>query len=244
MADALIGHTGFVGSNLARQMRFDAFFNSKNIDTIWGREFGTIVCAGAYGRKWWANENPREDWASIRRLVDAVRSTRRDRLILISTVDVYSDPRHVDEETRTTTEGLCWYGVGRLLLEELIYPTHIIRLPALFGPSLKKNALFDLMHGKAGEIPENATYQWYPVSVLANRLAKAVADDIRLLNLTSEPLALCEVRDRFYPHERLGPHRADAPYYDVRSIHDGFRLTSGEVFQEMETYLAGNEGSL
>ena len=34
---ALIGYTGFVGSNLVRQHSFDAMFNSQNIDSISGR---------------------------------------------------------------------------------------------------------------------------------------------------------------------------------------------------------------
>ena len=33
---ALIGHTGFVGSNLARQGAFDALYNSSNIESIAG----------------------------------------------------------------------------------------------------------------------------------------------------------------------------------------------------------------
>ena len=36
-ASALIGYTGFVGSNLLRQRAFDATFNSKNIEQISGR---------------------------------------------------------------------------------------------------------------------------------------------------------------------------------------------------------------
>jgi hypothetical protein len=37
MATALIGYTGFIGSNLARQFDFDDFYNSKNIDDIAGK---------------------------------------------------------------------------------------------------------------------------------------------------------------------------------------------------------------
>ena len=36
-SSALIGHTGYVGSNLAEQVRFDDFFNSSNIAEL-GRQ--------------------------------------------------------------------------------------------------------------------------------------------------------------------------------------------------------------
>ena len=50
-SNALIGYTGFVGTALARQHDFDAFYNSKNIETIKGEHFNLVVCAGAYGLK-------------------------------------------------------------------------------------------------------------------------------------------------------------------------------------------------
>ena len=68
MADALIGYTGFVGSNLLRQRAFDATYNSKNIGDIAGREFELLVCAGAPAAKWLANSKPDEDAANLDRL--------------------------------------------------------------------------------------------------------------------------------------------------------------------------------
>ena len=55
---ALIGYTGFVGSNLLRQRPFDACFNSSNIDQIAGRSFDLVVCCGARAEKWKANADP------------------------------------------------------------------------------------------------------------------------------------------------------------------------------------------
>ena len=41
---ALIGHTGFVGSNLKQQMFFTDYYNSKNIKDIHGKEYDEIYC--------------------------------------------------------------------------------------------------------------------------------------------------------------------------------------------------------
>ena len=52
MKSALIGHTGFVGSNLRQAVQFDVLVNSSNVDELRGRRFGLVVCAGAARRRW------------------------------------------------------------------------------------------------------------------------------------------------------------------------------------------------
>lgn len=49
MTSALIGYTGFVGGNLAKQMSFDRVYNSQNIADIEGKQFNLVVCAGVRG---------------------------------------------------------------------------------------------------------------------------------------------------------------------------------------------------
>ena len=61
MNSALIGYTGFVGGNLLRQFAFTDLYNSTNIETIAGRAYDLIVCAGAPGVMWKANKEPALD---------------------------------------------------------------------------------------------------------------------------------------------------------------------------------------
>ncbi len=219
MTSALIGYTGFVGSNLACQMHFDEFYNSANIEDIRGQSFDLVVCAGAPGTKWYANAHPEEDAASIVRLCAALYEARIERLITISTIDAI-EPKDA-------------YGRGRRVLE-LNTPRYVIRLPALFGPNLTKNAFYDLMYGqRLSEIAPNATYQWYPLRRLGKDLAKVRG----VTNLFSEPISMGEIRDRFFPGRQIGPCRDDAPSYNVAS---DFRLSKAEIFTEMEAFLAGN----
>ena len=58
MSRALIGYTGFVGGNLHLQTPFDDVYNSKNIDSLRGKSYELVVCAGAPGVKWKANKEP------------------------------------------------------------------------------------------------------------------------------------------------------------------------------------------
>lgn len=220
MTSALIGHTGFVGSNLAAQLRFDEFYNSKNIEDIRGRSFETVICAGASGAKWYANAHPVEDWFAVTGLVLNLLKMRSRRLILISTIDAISPDTP--------------YAEHRASLEKTFGSATIVRLPALFGPGLKKNALYDLMTGqRLNEIAPNATYQWYPL----RRLGADILMRSGTINFVSDPISMGEIRDRFFPHREIGSCRADAPSYNVEGE---VRLSKAEIFAEMEAFLAGN----
>lgn len=245
MSSALIGHTGFVGGNLARQMKFDEFYNSKNINDIRGRTLDLVVCAGVPGRKWYANERPIEDLASILRLLGAVGEVETTRFVLISTVDVYAVPREVDEDVRPTTDGLRPYGRNRRLLENIVARTFgdratILRLPALFGPGLRKNALFDLMNGRdVSGVPANAAYQWYPLGGLGGSMTRAIDEGRTVANLVSEPVEMSAIQRRFFPAARLGPPSDDAPSYSVESRYG--RMSASFVLDEMAEFLRRTE---
>jgi nucleoside-diphosphate-sugar epimerase len=133
---AIIGHTGFVGSNLIHQNRFDDFYNSKNIAEIADKTFDILVCSGAPATKWIANQKPDKDRKNIKYLIDCLHKVRAKRVILISTVDIYISPVKVTETTPITLEGLHPYGKNRRELELFIennFESLIVRLPGLFG---------------------------------------------------------------------------------------------------------------
>ena len=87
--DALIGHTGFVGGTLDRAgWPFAARYNSRNIESMRGESFKTVICAGVSAVKWKANREPEADWARIERLINVLETIEVERFVLISTVDV------------------------------------------------------------------------------------------------------------------------------------------------------------
>ena len=147
---ALVGYTGFVGSNLYASGGFDAGFNSKNIRDAYGLEPELLIYAGLRAEKYLANQFPDKDMLLIEEAERNLAEIRPRRLVLISTVDVYQKPVGVDEETVIRTEGLQAYGTDRLLLEKWVrsrFPDAlIIRLPGLFGKNLKKNFIYDFIH--------------------------------------------------------------------------------------------------
>ncbi len=247
---ALIGHTGFVGSTLLRQCDFDATFNSRNIGQIDGQSFDQIVCAGVSAVKWLANKEPEADRQGIARLTDRLATVSAKHFVLISTIDVYRDPNGQTERDAPPTEGLHPYGLHRLALEAFVaerFPSHtIVRLPALFGTGLKKNALFDLMTlNMTDRIVPNAAFQWYPLRRLGADLQTLVDAGLRLVNVTAEPVTMEAIRSRFFPGVAIAAPVATPPRYDLRSVYDsvlggqgGYHLGAAAVLDEMAAFLA------
>ena len=239
MTDALIGYTGFVGSNIVRPS--DAAFNSKNIETIRGQSFDRVVCAGVTAVKWWANANATEDRARIERLIDDLDTIDASQFTLISTVDVYRDPKNVDETSAPAPVQA--YGVNRLRLEQFVadrFPRHtIVRLPALVGRGLKKNAVFDLMHNNQLErIHPESSFQWYSLDTLSDDLIEAETFDMRVVNVVTEPVSMRDIRDRFFPGKEIGS-AAQAAHYDVhtRYTDTGYILDRSEVMDALATFI-------
>jgi len=252
--DALIGHTGFVGGTLHRQRPFAATFNSRNIEEIRGRSFARLVCAGVSAAKWIANKEPEQDWQAIRRLIDCLNGVEAERFILISTIDVYAQPIGQTELDIPPAAGLHPYGLHRLRLEEFVasrFPAHtIVRLPALFGAGLKKNALFDLIHlNQTEKIIPNAAFQWYPTRRLSDDLDRITGAGLELINITSKSIEMAAIRARFFPQVPIGAPVDHPALYDNRSIHDrllggvnGYHLSAAQILDDMHSYISDAAG--
>ncbi len=148
MTSYLVGHTGFVGGNLAAAHGFDGAFNSKNIKEAYGAKPDLLIYSGLPAAKYLANVDADGDNAVCMQAADNIRNIAPKRLVLISTVDVYAQPHGVDEDTAADTDSPDAYGRNRALLEQAVRTDFedalIVRLPGLFGKGLKKNFLYDM----------------------------------------------------------------------------------------------------
>jgi len=246
----LIGHTGFVGGNLAAQTGFDETYNSSNFRDMAGREFGLVVCSGVSAVKWQANRDPDGDRARIEALAETLDGVRAERFVLISTVDVYPVPRRVDESSDCRSQPNHAYGENRLRFEERVremFPQALVlRLPALFGPGLRKNALYDLMHGNMlGAINPASSFQWYELGRLWADINDALRVDLTTVNLAVEPIAMSEIVARLFPGVRIGAEAGPAVAYDVRTLHaeafggeGGYVMGRDECLEHMARFVA------
>ena len=250
MKNALIGYTGFVGSNLLSQMQFEDQFRSTNISKIKGKSYHTLVCSGAPAAKWIANKNPEEDSCNISELIDNLKEVSAEQVVLISTIDVYSNLAEVDENSFIEGSNAEPYGKHRYELEQFMSQNFdnvlIVRLPGLFGVGLKKNAIYDLIHDNALElIHSESRYQFYDLANLWKDIRRAQESKISLLNITTEPISIAELSQECFSRVfHNAPHNNPASY-NVRSYHDtefggknGYLYNKEEVLSGLKSFVA------
>ncbi|WP_146134337.1 NAD-dependent epimerase/dehydratase family protein [Glaciihabitans tibetensis] len=218
-----MGYSGFVGGNLLRSRNFDLLVRSTNTDELRGQHFSRVVFSAAKAEKWRANKEPAADLAHIEQLEAVLSSFTTDELVIISTVDVYSDPRSVDESTLPHTDSLHPYGLHRLQLEQFARLRHaatsIVRLPALFGPGIKKNVIYDLMHdNNLDQIHHAGSFQYYNLERLSDDLDRIVEAKLPLVNITTAPLLTSEIAARCFGREFFNAPTGVTPgSYDVHT---------------------------
>jgi nucleoside-diphosphate-sugar epimerase len=225
VTSALFGYSGFVGGTLESQHPFDDRFNSANSAESRGRHYDLVVFAAARAEKWRINQDAASDLQHIRELEALVSGVSATRFVLISTVDVYSDPVGVDEHSVIEARSLDPYGAHRYRLERHVRATHptalIVRLPGLFGPGLKKNVVFDLLHdNNLDQVNTDAQFQYYNLAHLFDDVTVALNAELRLVNLTSPPLRTADLaRLAFGCEFENRPGGAAPKSYDVHTVH-------------------------
>lgn len=248
MKNALIGHSGFVGTTLLKQTAFDGLYRSTNIAEIANQQFDVVVCAGAPAQKWIANREPEADLQNINRLMEILGTVKCERFILISTVDVFKNPIGVDEDTPVDESDLHAYGLHRRLLEKFVeekFPQHlIVRLPGLVGPGLRKNVIFDFLNdNNLGAIDSRGVFQFYPMVNLWYDIQIALDAGLKLVHLTAEPVSVADVSLHGFgkPFDRQGT--GTAARYDMRTRHgalfgaaEGYQYSARETIQAVRAY--------
>lgn len=143
---AIVGK-GAVGSAIMQNLdeigvEYDAF-DSSNIEEIFKECYDLMIYSGVNASKYYADRNSIEDKLHCLRAYDIFKNICSDHKILISTIDA-SDS--FDQSTA--------YGDNRRLLElkimkdeDLSKNSKILRLPALYGSTVKKNAWYDAVKG-------------------------------------------------------------------------------------------------
>jgi len=239
---ALIGYTGTVGRALLEQVGFDDLYNSANISELDGRNYHLLLCAGAPAAKWKANQDPEADLANLKMLLSHLERARAERVLLISTVDVYKDPQGVDETTPVNTSEAEPYGRHRRFLEEFVQrqfsKTWVVRLPGLFGKTLKKNFIYDLLHKNALHLTHcESLFQFYDLKNLWKDLQVVLRHSLPVVHLATEPVKAKEVARRCFGLSFENVTEKPPVSYDMRT-----RYTS--IFNARGPYLYSAEETI
>lgn len=258
MTNALIGHSGFVGSTLLKQVPFDALYRSTNIQDIEGQSFDLVICAGAPAQKWIANQDPETDRKKIEELIAHLRTVRCKRFVLISTVDVFKSAIEVDEDSVVDEQGLHAYGLNRRLLEKFVEQhfdkSLIVRLPGLVGPGLRKNVIFDFLNdNNLEQIDSRGVFQFYPMVNLWFDIQIALKAQLELIHLTAAPLSVAQVSLDGFGKAFDHPTTATPARYDMRTKHaalfadapnEGYQYSLRETLQAVRAYAQSEPATL
>ena len=285
----LVGHTGFVGSNLLENTAFDLCFNSKNISESFGLNPDVLLYSGIRAEKFLANKEPENDFNIILNAIENIKKINPKQIVLISTVDVYPNPISVDENTEIDIEEVQPYGKNRLYLENWVASNFddylIVRLPGLFGKNIKKNFIFDLIsvipsmlnEAKYQELVSNSwivnnytlqengfyklnnienserkilkqqfldvgfsalnftdsrgRFQFYNLQHLWNDIQIAQKNNVKKLNLATEPIIVNEIYKAVYGKDFVNELNNPVPNYDFYTVH-------GQLFQNKGNYIS------
>jgi hypothetical protein len=226
----LIGNTGLIGNMLKNNVIFDLEYNSKNIEeftkdltdktniNLW------LSCLPA--TKWLVNQNIEQDINNINKIIGILKTKKYNNIVLISTIDVYSDsPIHSDETYYPNFADLN-YGSNRLLFEYLVKnileynDLKIFRLPALFSKEIKKNILYDLINSNNVEkINVNSFFQWYNLENLCKDIlhfTNKFPQEL-VINLFTEPIHTEDIVVLFPHHQNIVNHSMKIINYDYKT---------------------------
>jgi nucleoside-diphosphate-sugar epimerase len=216
-----------------------------------GKKYELVVCAGAPAEKWKINQNPGEDKKNLAVLKRALSSSMINKLVLISTVDVYKYPNGMNEDDKIVTEGLHPYGFHRYELEEFAkqgFDTTVIRLPGLFGDGIKKNVIFDFLTNNKPFIEKahsESEYQYYNLDNIWRDINTALEAGLQPVNFATEPVSTREVAkvafgiDFHNQPEGVEPARYDfrTKYADLYGGESGYIVDADSVLKGIERFV-------
>jgi len=258
MTTALVGYTGFVGSNIYAKGVIDAAYNSKNISEAYGTCPDLLIYAGLRAEKYLANNAPEKDMELIIQAEENITKIAPKKLVLISTIDIFKNPDKTDENSPVDMDGLAAYGYNRYQLELWVrknYPDAlIIRLPGLFGKNIKKNFIYDFINvipfmlkaekfdelshkepmlKKYYELQENG---FYKVNIPENE-KKQLKETFRTLGFSALNFTDSRSVFQFYDLSRLWDDIKIALDHNILLWHPATEpVSAGEIYK----YLTGN----
>ena len=175
----LVGGQGFVGSAFNRLLTQRGVPHESITRESYPRAVGSrgtiLINASANSRKYLADQDWAADFeASVVSVVRTLRDFSADLYVLLSSVDVYNvldDPQQNAEDTVIDPLRLSTYGFHKYVAEGCVRRHAsrwlIVRLAGMVGPGLKKNPVYDVLHGRPLSIHPDSQYQFMSTDAVA-----------------------------------------------------------------------------
>lgn len=167
---AIIGSDGMIGSDLIRYFskNFQVIpISRKNYNSNIGKVFDIVINANGNSRRFWANQNPADDFfASTVSVMKSIFDFPCKKYIYLSSSDVYENhtgSSYTKEDMEINQVNLSVYGLHKLLSELIIKKYKekflILRLSMVLGANLKKGPFYDILQNNPLYISLNTKLQ-------------------------------------------------------------------------------------
>lgn len=168
----LLGGNGFVGSGFARELdrRGEPFeiITRQNYDQFVGRSCDLFINANGNSSKLLGKNDPKAEFrASVLSVRDSLADFNFGTYMFLSTSDVYPNPGApgtTDEAQDIDIAAQSPYGFHKYLAEQCVRHAAarwmIIRQGGFVGPGMKKNAVFDVLHGEKAWVHPETRFQY------------------------------------------------------------------------------------
>jgi len=187
---AVIGGTGLLGSTLVSYFEGKytvIFINRENYAEHVGTNFDIIINANGNSRRFWANQNPLDDFlASTASVHESVLDFSCDLYIYISSTDVYEnhvEQKSTEESVNISPMGLSSYGfnkyLGELIVKKYSQKYLILRSSMMLGSKLKKGPFYDIINNNPIYVTLQTKLQLITTNAIAEIIEVLLENTIR-----------------------------------------------------------------
>ncbi|HPD81641.1 MAG TPA: NAD(P)-dependent oxidoreductase [Candidatus Pacearchaeota archaeon] len=164
---ALFGSKGFVGSEVLKSLKEKGYevyeVTRDNFEEILrlDKEFDYVINAACPGARFKANTNPSWDFEeTVKKTAKIFYETKFKKFIQISSVSARCQPDTV-------------YGRNRLAAESVVNDGNslIVRIGPMYGPTLKKGVLIDMLNNSKVYASSESKYSFTPIKFNADWIA-------------------------------------------------------------------------
>lgn len=244
MKYTIIGQ-GFLGTYLHSVFDNSTLVKRSDMSEMLACEHDTIIVVAPTGNRITVNQEPEKDWNDCQNIIETMSRCQYQRLIHISTVDVYNTLTS-NNSLPSLQQPQRHYGANRWRLEGAIKElprSQIVRLPSISDPTIRKNILYDLKNKQWLEsINLQSMIQWYVLSDLPHDLLTVINSNSAYTNLVSAPILNQDIVQKFAPTllDQLGKNQCSKVLYNVHNTEEQYYVQTDKVWQSFEKVFVDN----
>jgi nucleoside-diphosphate-sugar epimerase len=252
----LLGGNGFIGSAFARHLDCRGLpvtvIDRKNYHEMIGEECDVLINANGNSKKLLAKDDPLGDFTAS---VVSVRASLVDfqfkKYVFLSTSDVYPDcskPELTREDSTLRANEQSPYGfhkyVAELCVQHSASDWLIVRQGGFVGQGLRKNAVFDVLHGDRLWVHPDSRFQFIDTNDSARLTMELIDRNIsnQVLNLTGTgTISVAEIMwlaGRSVGHDK----EAKLVSYEISTDKVSQYLSLPRTFESVREFLARGIG--